>query len=72
MPRSWKEIVQEKQETRTKLTQPYLAETIDDHEQDGDDSVLRIDDVDTLVDLMANGSLTAQKVVSAYIRRYAS
>jgi len=64
--RPWRDVVQEKQQKRTTLIQPYLAETID-----GDESILSIGDVDALVSRMTDGSLTAQRVISAYIRRYA-
>lgn len=71
MAARWEQVVKTKQDARTKLIAPYLAEIIDDSKKSSYDSITNIDDVDTLVSLMATGKLTAYTVVSAYIRRYA-
>jgi hypothetical protein len=72
IPRPWEDIVQEKRDARTNLIQTHLAETIDEGKRDSYESILNISDIDALVTLLANGSLTVKLVTQAYIRRYAS
>lgn len=69
MAAKWEEIVKAKQDARAKLIAPYLAETVDDSRKNAFDSITSIDDVDELVKSMSMGKLTAQDVISAYIRR---
>lgn len=69
MALEWKDIVTTKQEARTKLIAPYLAESIVGGRKTVYESITNIDDVDELVNSMSTGKLTAQDVISAYIRK---
>lgn len=69
MAARWKDVVKTKQDARAKLIAPYLAESIDDDRKSAVNSIVRIDDVEELVKSMSTGKLTAQDVISAYIRR---
>ncbi|KAF2416538.1 acetamidase [Tothia fuscella] len=67
--KSWEDIVQEKRNERAKRIEHHLKGAITDEEREKSESILNIDHIHDLSIPLASGKLSANDVLSSYIRR---
>jgi hypothetical protein len=65
----WQKIVAEKRATRDEAVRPWLTTSATSYEQLSDDRTATAE-IEELVDLMRKGTVSAEDVARAHIRRY--